>query len=26
MPGLPSRPEAERIDVDVATGEIEGLR
>ena len=26
MPGLPSRPAAERIDVDVATGEIEGLR
>ena len=26
MPGLPSRPAAEHIDVDVATGEIEGLR
>ena len=26
MPGLPSRPAAERIDVDVATGEIAGLR
>ena len=26
MPGLPSRPAAERIDVDVATGDIVGLR
>jgi len=26
MPGLPSHPAAERIDVDVATGEIVGLR
>ena len=26
MPGLPSRPAAERIDVDVDTGEIVGLR
>ncbi|MDO4243346.1 MAG: formate--tetrahydrofolate ligase [Actinomyces sp.] len=26
MPGLPSRPAAERIDVDPTTGEITGLR
>ena len=26
MPGLPSRPAAERIDVDAATGEILNLR
>ncbi|BDA65179.1 formate--tetrahydrofolate ligase [Actinomyces capricornis] len=26
MPGLPSRPAAERIDVDIETGEILGLR
>jgi len=26
MPGLPSHPAAERIDVDVATGKIVGLR
>ena len=26
MPGLPSRPAAERIDVDLDTGQIVGLR
>ncbi|MDO5063437.1 MAG: formate--tetrahydrofolate ligase [Actinomyces bowdenii] len=26
MPGLPGRPAAERIDVDIETGEIQGLR
>ena len=26
MPGLPSHPAAQRIDVDTATGEITGLR
>ncbi|MBF0695895.1 formate--tetrahydrofolate ligase [Actinomyces bowdenii] len=26
MPGLPTRPAAERIDVDIETGEIQGLR
>ena len=26
MPGLPSRPAAERIDIDAATGEILNLR